>query len=142
MRSGSVTALVAALAIGLGGSALAPAAHAAPTPAQAQSIQVAGFNAAGTWDEFQNNSYNATLTVAQDALGNLSGSAAQSDGIGIGTIAQGFVDGSYIYFVINWTDGRQGRYIGSLQADHTLSGVSTDLAHPSSQAAWSTTSTF
>ncbi|MCF3144012.1 hypothetical protein IQ293_12250 [Streptomyces platensis] len=58
-----------------------------------------------------------------------------------GTI-DGFVDGSYLSFVIAWSDGSRGRYIGSRGADGRLGGVSTDLTHPSSQATWYTTWTF
>lgn len=45
-------------------------------------------------------------------------------------------------FVIAWSDGARGRYIGSRGSDGRLSRVTTDLAHPASQATWYTTWTF
>lgn len=89
-------AVTAALAIALGGLALAPTAAASPA------------------------SYGSTT----------------------GTFEQGFVDGTYIEFVIAWSNGSKGRYIGSLGADRRLGGVSTDLAHPESQATWASNRTF
>ncbi|MGA5271022.1 hypothetical protein [Streptomyces lydicamycinicus] len=147
MRVGLVTAAVA-LSVALGGTVLAaPAAQAAthrPSAAPAATAATAaeaGFNVGGIWTLYQSNSANATVSMTQDGQGNLTG-IARSGSATTGTIAQGFVDGSYLYFVIAWSDGSTGRYIGSRGADGRLSGVSTDLAHPSSQATWYTTWTF
>ncbi|MEU8994788.1 hypothetical protein AB0952_33490 [Streptomyces caniferus] len=144
MRVRLVPAAVA-LSIALGGSVLAaPAAQAAthrPSTAPVAKAAAADFNVGGIWTLYQSNSANATLSVTQDAQGNLTG-IARTGSATTGTIAQGFVDGSYVYFVIAWNDGATGRYIGSRGADGRLSGVSTDLAHPSSQATWYTTWTF
>ncbi|AZQ74941.1 hypothetical protein EKH77_30510 [Streptomyces luteoverticillatus] len=135
-----------ALAASLGGIALAPtadAAHHQSAPLSvARLVKAPGFNAAGTWSIYQSNVLIATLNVTQDAQGNLTGTASKSGSSATGTIDQGFVDGNYIYFVIPWSDGTKGRYIGSLGADRHLSGVSTDLAHPTSQATWNTTQAF
>ncbi|MFD8998293.1 hypothetical protein [Streptomyces abikoensis] len=134
------------LAVGLGGIVLAPtadAAHHQPTQlSAARLVKAPGFNASGTWSVYQSNVLIATLTVTQDAQGNLTGTASKSGSSATGTIEQGFVDGSYIFFVIPWSDGTKGRYIGSLGADRHLSGASTDLAHPTSQATWHTTQAF
>ncbi|MFG2865921.1 hypothetical protein [Streptomyces sioyaensis] len=144
MRVRLVTAAVA-LSVALGGTVLAaPAAQAAahrPSVAPVAKAAEAGFNVGGIWTLYQSNSSNTTLSVTQDAQGNLTG-IAKAGSATTGTIEQGFVDGSYLYFVIAWSDGSKGRYIGSRGADGRLSGVSTDLAHPSSQATWYTTWTF
>ncbi|MEU3352884.1 hypothetical protein [Streptomyces sp. NPDC037389] len=147
MRTGLVsTVLAAALAVGLGGTTLALAADATTitptTHRQIQLVKAPGFNAGGTWSIYQSNMLIATLKVTQDAQGNLAGTATNPGSGTTGTIEQGFVDGNYIYFVIPWSDGSRGRYIGSLQPDRRLGGVSTDLAHPTSQAAWNTDQTF
>ncbi|MEU7135739.1 hypothetical protein [Streptomyces sp. NPDC046261] len=146
MRTRFATVLLA-LTVGLGGT-LAPAAatahpHSAPASV-ARVVKAPGFNASGTWTMYQSNLINATLTVTQDAQGNLTGTARKGSTTGsvTGTIEQGFVDGNYIYFVIPWTDGTRGRCIGSLGTDRRLSGVTTDVAHPTSQATWYTTQTF
>ncbi|WP_405836591.1 hypothetical protein OG528_05345 [Streptomyces platensis] len=142
MRVRLVTAAVA-LSVALGGTVLvAPAAQAAahrPSAVVAKAA-AAGFNVGGIWTLYQSNSANVTLSVTQDGQGKLTG-IARTGSATTGTI-EGFVDGSYLYFVIAWSDGSRGRYIGSRGADGRLSGVSTDLAHPSSQATWYTTWTF
>ncbi|MEW1751700.1 hypothetical protein ACIQU1_22270 [Streptomyces angustmyceticus] len=144
MRARLATAAVA-LAVALGGVTLAPAAQAAtahrPPVASLARTAGAGFQVGGFWTIYQSNSANATLSVAQDAEGNLTGTARTGSST-TGTIEQGFVDGSSIYFVIAWSDGSRGRYIGSRGSDGRLSGVTTDLAHPTSQATWYTTWTF
>lgn len=144
MRPRLTTAAVA-LVVALGGITLAPAAQAAtahqPSAAPLVRAAAADFNAGGFWTIYQSNSANATLSVTQDAQGNLTG-LARTGSSTTGTIEQGFVDGNSIYFVIAWSDGARGRYIGSRGSDGRLSGVSTDLAHPTSQATWYTTWTF
>ncbi|MEU5237611.1 hypothetical protein ACH4UR_18195 [Streptomyces lydicus] len=144
MRVRLVTAAVA-LSVALGGTVLAaPAAQAAAHRASVAPVAKAasaGFNVGGIWTVYQSNSSNATLSVTQDAQGKLTG-IARTGSTTTGTIEQGFVDGSYIYFVIAWSDGSKGRYIGSRGTDGRLSGVTSDLAHPSSQATWYTTWTF
>ncbi|WP_435244778.1 hypothetical protein [Streptomyces sioyaensis] len=143
MRVRLLTAAVV-LSVALGGTALAPAAQAAthrPAAASVAKAAAPGFNVGGIWTVYQSNSSNSTLSVTQDAQGNLTG-IARAGSSTTGTIEQGFVDGSYIYFVISWNNGSKGRYIGSRGADGTLSGISTDLTHPSSQATWYTTWTF
>ncbi|MEU8686615.1 hypothetical protein [Streptomyces sp. NPDC048611] len=144
MRTRLTTAAVA-LTVALGGIALAPSAQAAtahgPSAAPHASAAVADFNVGGFWTIYQSNSANATLAVTQDAQGNLTGTARAGSST-TGTIEQGFVDGNFIYFVIAWSDGSKGRYIGSRGSDGSLSGVSTDLTHPTSQATWYTTWTF
>ncbi|WP_405656226.1 hypothetical protein [Streptomyces sp. RK9] len=145
-------AVTAALAIALGGLALTPTAAASPTsptvsPASASSASsvpsvkdAPAFDASGTWGVTQSNGFHPTVHVTQDALGKLSGTA--SYGGTTGTFEQGFVDGTYIEFVIAWSNGSKGRYIGSLGADRRLGGVGTDLAHPESQATWASNRTF
>ena len=144
MRVRLVPAAVA-LSVALGGTVLAaPAAQAAthrPSVAPAAKAAEAGFNVGGIWTLYQSNSSNATLSVTQDAQGKLTG-IARTGSATTGTIEQGFVDGSYLSFVIAWSDGSTGRYIGSRGTDRRLSGVTTDLAHPSSHATWYTTWTF
>ncbi|MEU8919190.1 hypothetical protein [Streptomyces nigrescens] len=144
MRTGLTTAALA-LAVALGGVTLAPAAQAAeahrPSVASLAGAAAADFNVGGFWTLYQSNSAHATLSVAQDAQGNLSGTARTGSST-TGTIEQGFVDGTSLYFVIAWSDGARGRYIGSRGSDGRLTGVATDLAHPTSQATWYTTWTF
>ncbi|MGY5126452.1 hypothetical protein [Streptomyces nigrescens] len=144
MRARLTTAAVA-LAVALGGITLAPAAQAAaahrPSVAPLARAAAADFNVGGIWTIYQSNSANATLSVTQDAQGNLTG-IARTGSSTTGTIEQGFVDGTSLYFVIAWSDGARGRYIGSRGSDGRLSGVTTDLAHPTSQATWYTTWTF
>ncbi|MFD4504559.1 hypothetical protein [Streptomyces sp. NPDC058457] len=144
MRMRLVT-VIATVVLGLGGSALYPASAApasASTSASADSVQIkaAGFSAAGTWTAYQSNGAYAALTLTQDGNGSLSGSAASADG-GYGTVS-GFVDGSYIYFYITWSSVSHGRYIGSLQADRSLSGVTTDVNSPAGQVTWATLRKF
>ncbi|MEV0443816.1 hypothetical protein AB0I84_16430 [Streptomyces spectabilis] len=135
-----------ALVLALGGIALAPVAGAAPPASDPVSavprVKAPGFDVTGTWGIYQSNEIHATLDVTQDAGGNLTGTAAKAVGTATGPIEQGFVDGTYIYFVIPWTDGSKGRYIGSLGPDRRLSGVATDLSTPTSQADWNTIRTF
>ncbi|MFD3419646.1 hypothetical protein [Streptomyces decoyicus] len=145
MRARLTTAAVA-LAVALGGITLAPAAQAAgaahrPSAAPLARAAAADFNVGGIWTIYQSNSANATLSVTQDAQGNLTG-IARTGSSTTGTIEQGFVDGTFIYFVIAWNDGARGRYIGSRGTDGRLSGASTDLTQPTSQATWYTTWTF
>ncbi|WP_310725556.1 hypothetical protein [Streptomyces sp. N2A] len=144
MRARLTTAAVS-LAVALGGITLAPAAQAAtahrPSVSPLVGAAAADFNVGGFWTIYQSNSANATLSVTQDAQGNLTGTARTGSST-TGSIEQGFVDGTSIYFVIAWSDGARGRYIGSRGSDGRLSGVTTDLAHPTSQATWYTTWTF
>ncbi|WP_374284291.1 hypothetical protein [Streptomyces sp. UNOB3_S3] len=124
---------------------MAPAADAAhpqsASAAVARIVKAPGFNAGGTWTVYQTNLINATLTVAQDAQGNLTGTATNSNGA-TGPIEQGFVDGNYVYFVIPWSDGAKGRYIGSLDAGRHLTGATTNVNAPAIQATWRTERTF
>ncbi|GGO42089.1 hypothetical protein [Streptomyces lasiicapitis] len=142
------TAVALSLLVGLGGIALAPSAGAAQTPPSApppveRLVKAPGFKVTGKWAIYQSNQIHATVDVTQDTQGNLSGTAKKTTGTMVdGIIEQGFVDGNYIYFVINWEDRTKGRYIGSLGADRTLSGDSTDLSTPGSEAKWSTRQTF
>ncbi|EPH41852.1 hypothetical protein ABT390_06010 [Streptomyces aurantiacus] len=138
----AVPAVATALAVGLGGLALAPAALASGTHAQApsSSAEAPAFDASGTWGITQSNGLHPTVVVSQDAQGQLTGTA--SVGSTTGTFEQGFVDGTYIEFVIDWSNGSKGRYIGDLGSDRRLSGVGTDLAHPGSQATWVSNRTF
>ncbi|MFD9075304.1 hypothetical protein [Streptomyces lasiicapitis] len=139
----AVPAVTAALAISLGGPTLAPAALASPAHAQAPASSIKdapAFDASGTWGITQSNGHRPTVHVSQDAQGKLSGTA--SFGNITGTFEQGFVDGTYIEFVISWSNGSKGRYIGSLDGDRRLNGVSTDLANPESQATWVSNRTF
>ncbi|GGR89968.1 hypothetical protein GCM10010252_31080 [Streptomyces aureoverticillatus] len=138
----AVPAVAVALAVGLGSLALAPAALASSAHPQASSVsaEAPAFDASGTWGITQSNGLHPTVVVSQDALGNLTGTA--SVGSTTGTFEQGFVDGTYIEFVIDWNNGTRGRYIGELGSDRRLSGVGTDLAHPSSQTTWVSNRTF
>ncbi|SEC62295.1 hypothetical protein SAMN05428945_3404 [Streptomyces sp. 2224.1] len=131
-----------ALAVALGGITLGPAAQAADHRSSVAPMTKAsaGFNVGGIWTIYQSNSSNATLSVTQDAQGRLTG-IARSGSTTTGTI-EGFVDGTYLSFVISWSDGAKGRYIGSRGSDGRLSGVTTDLTHPTSQATWYTTWSF
>jgi len=140
----ATTALLASLA--LGGVALAPAAHASPSPFPASAAQVApaaapAFSAAGSWQLYQSNGVTDTLNVTQDSAGKLYGSAVA--GSTVGTIATGSaVDGTSIAFTIAWSNGTSGRYIGNLGSDRRLTGYTYDLTNPSSQANWNTSRTF
>ncbi|MDT0457301.1 hypothetical protein RM550_16400 [Streptomyces sp. DSM 41527] len=144
MRVRLVTAAVA-LSVALGGAGLAaPTAQAAahrPSVAPAAKAAAPGFNVGGIWTLYQSNAWNATLSVAQDAQGNLSG-IARTGSASTGTIEQGFVDGSYISFVIAWNNGTKGRYIGSRGTDGRLSGVTSQVGNPANQATWYTTWAF
>jgi hypothetical protein len=141
------TKLVAAcltLAAGLGGTTLAPAASAAEAATMASVAQTAraapGFYAGGIWQFYQSNGAVVTVNVTQDENGRLYGSAA-NDGAS-GTIEEGWVFGTEIYFVIGWWNGSRGRCVGTLGADRHLSGTSVDLTHPESQATWFTARRF
>ncbi|MGI5260754.1 hypothetical protein [Streptomyces angustmyceticus] len=144
MRVRLVTAAVA-LSVALGGTVLAaPAAQATAHRAPVASVAKAaapGFNVGGIWTLYQSNAWNATLSMTQDAQGNLTG-IARTGSATTGTIEQGFVDGSYISFVIAWNGGTKGRYIGSRGADGRLTGVTSQVGNPSNQATWYTTWTF
>ncbi|GES28514.1 hypothetical protein AB0G60_20535 [Streptomyces angustmyceticus] len=144
MRVRLITAAVT-LSVALGGTVLAaPAAQAAAHRAPVATVAKAaapGFNVGGIWTLYQSNAWNATLSVTQDAQGNLTG-IARTGSATTGTIEQGFVDGSYVSFVIAWNNGTKGRYIGSRGADGRLSGVASQVGSPSNQATWYTTWTF
>ncbi|MEU7827621.1 MULTISPECIES: hypothetical protein [unclassified Nonomuraea] len=79
------------------------------------------------------------MNVTQDGNGRLFGTASWPGGVG--TIEEGAVDGTHIFFTIGWSNGPRGRYEGSLGPDRRLSGTTFDLNNPSHQATWATTTT-
>jgi hypothetical protein len=84
-----------------------------------------------------------TLTLAQDSAGDISGTAVTlTNGLN-GTIAGGSkVDGTYIIFTIDWSDGKVGEYTGALQYGATLYGNTLDLGNTSISATWYTDQKF
>lgn len=134
------TAAVIALVTAAGGGVLAAPAAGASTTHSSHATLGPGFNAGGTWTVHQSNGLHPTLTLQQDSQGNLTGNA--TEGTNQGTVTNGFVDGDYISLRVDWTDGRKGRFIGSLRADRRLSGVTTDLTNPTSHATWISDRTF
>ena len=138
--------LTLALALAIGGTALSVPAAVAAAPSAASAaertatITSPGFYAGGTWQLYQSNGIAVTLNVTQDGGGRLYGTGVF--GGTVGTIEQGAVDGTAIYFTIGWSNGSKGRYTGSLGPDRRLSGTTFDLNNPTHQATWSTSRTF
>ena len=115
-------------------AAVHPAAATAPTPA---------FSVAGAWTLVQSNGATVTLTLAQDSVGDISGTAVTLNNGPTGTIASGSkVEGTYIIFTIDWSDGKVGEYTGALQYGATLYGNTVALTNTSSSAAWYTDQKF
>ena len=134
-------AALAASAITLvsGGAAGTALAATAVTPAAVGTA----FNASGTWALGQSNGTTTTVTLTQDPAGNLSGNAtAETSGIS-GTVGSGSqVDGTYIIFTINWSNGSVGQHTAALQSDRTLYGTTLALTNVASHATWYTYKTF
>ncbi|WP_433367874.1 hypothetical protein [Streptosporangium sp. CA-115845] len=130
------------LALSIGGIAQSRAAGADATPFALRTVTVTapGFYAGGTWRLYQSNGFTVTLNLTQDSSGRFFGTASYPGAVG--TIEQGSVDGRGIFFIIAWANGAKGRYAGTLGSDKRLSGTSSDLNHPSSQATWFTTRVF
>jgi hypothetical protein len=83
------------------------------------------------------------VTLTQDGSGNLSGTASASPGGATGTVKSGSqVDGTFIIFTINWSNGSVGQYTAALQSDRTLYGHTVALTNTVSQATWYTFQTF
>lgn len=143
--------VMAGLALMVGVSALgllpavAAAAPAATTVAHATPLAAPAFDASGVYQIFQSNGGNPTLNVTQDSAGDLFGSASLSTAAGpvVGTIENGAaVDGTNIFFVIDWSNGSRGRYTGALGPDRRLTGNTFALNNPASQATWVSARTF
>jgi hypothetical protein len=50
--------------------------------------------------------------------------------------------GSEFSFIVNWNNGSAGRYHGSIDSDGYLTGETSDVANPDSQATWFVRETF
>lgn len=129
----SALALASGAAAGTAAAAVSPAAVVAPAP---------GFDVTGTWSFGQSNGSAGTVTLIQDSAGNLTGSATGPSGW-TGTLASGSqVDGTYIIFTIDWSNGKVGEYTGALQSNGTLFGHTVALTNTAAQASWFTVQTF
>jgi hypothetical protein len=50
--------------------------------------------------------------------------------------AGSLVRGDRVQIVVDWNQGSRGKYVGSFDLSGRLSGITFDLANPSSQAPW------
>jgi hypothetical protein len=93
-------------------------------------------NVSGTWTIEQSNGWRTDVTLTQNGS-ELSGTARTSAGLDedFSQELDGTVSGTNFALNITWPQAR-GRYEGTFQPDGTLTGVTFDVQHPSSQATW------
>ena len=73
------------------------------------------------------------------ADGDLHGAAEQVNSSGVDLAEanlSGALSGNSFEFVVAWPNGSEGQYTGNFDAGGNLSGVTFDIAHPTSQATW------
>jgi hypothetical protein len=93
-------------------------------------------NVSGTWTIEQSNGWRTDVTLTQNGS-ELSGTARTSAGEDedFSQELDGTVSDTNFALNITWPQAR-GRYEGTFQPDGTLTGVTFDVQHPSSQATW------
>jgi len=96
----------------------------------------------GAWTAHQSNGFGTRFNLDQTNNGQLSGDATAFP-LGGGDEMFGTVDnsgslvrGDRVQIVVDWNQGSRGKYVGSFDLSGRLSGISFDLANPSSQATW------
>ena len=110
------------------------------------------WNLTGRWQFWQDNGFKVQFDLVQDAAGRITGSgayASKSGGVGSfsgamrGSIEQGSIKGNTFVFVTKWdSGGGSGRYVGTLNPDGAITGVTSDVSNssqgslPSTQSRW------
>jgi hypothetical protein len=103
-------------------------------------------NVDGIWELVQSNAFRVRVDIAQSrdpsgalADGGLHGAAKELNPAGV-ELAEanlsGALNGSSFEFTVAWPNGSTGQYTGNFDAGGHLSGVTFDVAHPTSQATW------
>ncbi len=103
-------------------------------------------NVDGVWELTQSNGWGVRVDIAQPrdsngnlADGNLHGAATEINPGG-SDVAEANLNGALVgnsfEFAVDWPNGTVGQYSGGFDAGANLSGVTFDLAHPTSQATW------
>lgn len=98
-------------------------------------------NVEGPWMLVQSNGFRVSVDIAQarDPSGRLTDGpfhgAAQVVG-GAEANLNGELSGDSFEFEVDWPNGTRGKYEGNFDAREFLSGVTFDLANPTSQATW------
>jgi hypothetical protein len=103
-------------------------------------------NVDGIWELVQSNGFTVRVDIAQArdpggglADGGLHGAAKEINGAGVALAEanlSGALNGSSFEFTVAWPNGSTGQYTGNYDAGGHLSGVTFDVAHPTSQATW------
>jgi hypothetical protein len=103
-------------------------------------------NVDGIWELVQSNGFGVQVDIVQSrdaggalADGALRGAAKELNSAGT-ELAEanlsGALSGNSFEFTVAWPNGSEGQYSGSFDAVGHLSGVTFDVAHPTSQATW------
>lgn len=103
-------------------------------------------NVDGIWELVQSNGFRVRVDIAQPrdlggglADGGLHGAAKELNSSGA-ELAEanlsGALNGNSFEFIVAWPNGSEGQYTGNFDAGGNLSGVTFDVAHPTSQATW------
>jgi hypothetical protein len=95
----------------------------------------------GAWILVQSNGFRVEVDIAQarDSNGNLADGALHGSAQVIGGAEanlSGRLSGDSLEFGVDWPNGTVGQYSGNFDAGGNLSGVTFDLANPTSQATW------
>lgn len=100
----------------------------------------------GVWEIVQSNGFLVRVDIAQprDPSGNLAdgdlhGAAKEVGAGGVDLVEanlSGALRGDSFEFTADWPNGTKGQYSGNFDPGGNLSGVTFDLANPTSQATW------
>jgi len=102
----------------------------------------------GTWTIVQGNGFSVVVDISQRTEpplnllidGPLSGTADSFNSAGTATAIKRPLNGEIIQdsveFSVDWGNGTHGQYSGNFDPQGNLTGVTFDVAHPTSQATW------
>jgi len=99
----------------------------------------------GIWELVQSNGFGVRVDIAQAqdasglADGDLHGAAKELDPSGTELAEANLsraLHSDSVEFTVAWPNGTQGQYSGTFDAGGHLSGVTFDIANPTSQATW------
>jgi hypothetical protein len=104
--------------------------------------EVMAHDVEGPWELVQSNGFGVQVDIVQshDPSGRLADGpfhgSAKVVSSGAEANLNGELRGDSFEFGVDWPNGTRGKYTGSFDAGGNLSGVTFDLAHPTSQATW------
>jgi hypothetical protein len=103
---------------------------------------MATWQVGGTWEIRQDNGFLVVVNLTQNKDKITGTDAHTKDGSHQSSRVEGFVTDSEFHLSILWTNGSDGRYIGSFKGtgfppgQGNLVGFTGDLAHPESSTKW------